>query len=132
MLDFVRTHQRLMQFILLLFIFPSFAFFGMESYTRMSEGDNTIAKVAGQKITQAEFDEAQRRQTEQLRQMLGSQFDPKMFDTPQQRKNLLDNLIAQRALAVEAARNNLSASDQAVQQAILGMEGLDDAGRQVR
>lgn len=124
MFDFVRTHQRLMQFILLLFIFPSFAFFGLESYTRFQEGDNTIAKVAGQKITQAEFDEAQRRQMDQYRQMLGAQFDPKMLDTPQQRKNLLDSLIAQRALAAEAERNNLSASDQAVQQAILGMEGL--------
>lgn len=124
MFDFVRTHQRLMQFILLLFIFPSFAFFGLESYTRFQQGDDAIAKVAGQSITQAEFDEAQRRQTEQYRQMLGAQFDPKMLDTPEQRKSILDSLIAQRALAAEAARSNLMASDQAVQQAILGMEGL--------
>ncbi|QAU34412.1 SurA N-terminal domain-containing protein [Janthinobacterium sp. 17J80-10] len=127
MFDFVRTHQRLMQFILLLFIFPSFAFFGLESYTRFQQGDNAVAKVAGQSITQAEFDEAQRRQTEQYRQMLGGQFDPKLFDTPQQRKTILDGLIAQRALAAEAARNNLLASDQALQQAILGMEGLTAA-----
>lgn len=124
MFDFVRTHQRLMQFILLLFIFPSFAFFGLESYTRFQQGDDAIAKVAGQSITQAEFDEAQRRQTEQYRQMLGAQFDPKMLDTPEQRKSILDSLIAQRALAAEAARSNLMASDQALQQAILGMEGL--------
>jgi len=124
MFDFVRTHQRLMQFILLLFIFPSFAFFGLESYTRFQDGDNAVAKVAGESITQAEFDEAQRRQMEQYRQMLGGQFDPKMFDTPEQRKSVLDSLIAQRALAAEATRNNLLASDQALQQAILGMEGL--------
>jgi len=29
MFDFIRTHQRLMHFLLLLFIFPSFAFFGL-------------------------------------------------------------------------------------------------------
>jgi len=124
MFDFVRTHQRLMQFILLLLIFPSFVFVGLQSYTNSQQGDDAVAKVAGQSISKAEFDEAQRRQTEQLRQMLGGQFDPKMFDTPQQRKNLLDSLIAQKALAAEAARSNLLASDQAVQQAILGMEGL--------
>ncbi|TCS39236.1 peptidyl-prolyl cis-trans isomerase D [Paucimonas lemoignei] len=124
MFDFVRTHQRLMQFLLLLFIFPSFAFFGLESYTRFQQGEDAVAKVAGQKITQAEFDEAMRRQMDQYRQMLGTQFDPKMFDTPEQRKNLLDSLISQRALAAEAARNNLAPSDQAVQQTILGMEGL--------
>ena len=33
MFDFIRTHQRLMQFLLLLVIFPSFALFGLESYT---------------------------------------------------------------------------------------------------
>ncbi len=127
MFEFVRTHQRLMQFILLLFIFPSFAFFGLESYTRFQEGDDAVAKVAGQPITQAEWDQAQRQQTEQFRQMLGAQFDPKMFDTPEARKTLLDKLIAQRALIAEASRNKLSATDQAVQQNILAMEGLTGA-----
>ncbi len=124
MLEFVRTHRRLMQFLLLLFIFPSFAFFGLESYTRSQASGDDVAKVAGQSITQAELDEAHRQQLERLRQMFGAQFDSKMFDTPEAKKNALDNLIAQRALIAEASRSKLSASDQAVQQAILGIEGL--------
>ena len=52
MLEFIRTHQRLMQFILLLIIFPSFAFLGIESYLRMSDKEPPVAKVAGQNITQ--------------------------------------------------------------------------------
>ena len=51
MLEFIRTHRRLMQFLLLLIIFPSFAFLGLESYTRMSDRDEPVAKVAGQTIT---------------------------------------------------------------------------------
>ncbi|MFM7760136.1 MAG: SurA N-terminal domain-containing protein, partial [Burkholderiaceae bacterium] len=50
MLDFFRTHQKLMQFLLLLIILPSFAFFGLQSYTSMGDGDTVVAKVAGQKI----------------------------------------------------------------------------------
>jgi peptidyl-prolyl cis-trans isomerase D len=50
MLDFFRTHQRLMQFLLLLIIFPSFAFFGLQSYTSMSDREAVVAEVAGQKI----------------------------------------------------------------------------------
>ncbi|HYD79997.1 MAG TPA: SurA N-terminal domain-containing protein [Paucimonas sp.] len=124
MFDFVRTHQRLMQFVLLLFIFPSFAFFGIESYSRLSDDDNAVAKVAGVSITQQEFDAAQREQTERLRQMFGAQFDPKMLETPEAKQGILDNLIAQKALAAEAARNRLTVSDQSLQQTILGIPGL--------
>jgi peptidyl-prolyl cis-trans isomerase D len=124
MFEFIRTHQRLMQFVLLLFIFPSFAFFGLESYTRFRDRDAGIAKVAGQSITQQEFDAAQREQMDRFRQMFGAQFDPKMFDTPEARQNILDNLIAQRVMAAEAARNRLSVSDQTLQQTILSIPGL--------
>ena len=127
MFEFIRTHQRLMQFLLLLLIFPSFAFFGLESYTRFSERDNAVAKVAGQSITQQEWDAAQREQMERFRQMLGSQFDPKMFDTPEAKQSILDNLIVQRVLAHEVVRNHLLVSDQALQQTILGMPGLTTA-----
>jgi len=124
MFDFIRTHQRLMQFVLLLFIFPSFAFFGLEGYTRFNEGNNAIAKVAGTSITQQEFDAAQREQMERIRQMFGGQFDPAMLDTPEARQGVLDGLIAQRVIAAEATSNRLSVSDQALQQTILGIPGI--------
>ncbi|GAB3538631.1 SurA N-terminal domain-containing protein [Noviherbaspirillum agri] len=124
MFEFIRTHRRLMQFLLLLFIFPSFAFFGLEGYTRFREGDNAVAKVAGQSITQQELDAAQREQMERFRQMFGGQFDPAMLDTPEAKQSILDGLITQRAVALEAARNRLSVSDQALQQTILNVPGL--------
>jgi peptidyl-prolyl cis-trans isomerase D len=116
-----------MQFVLLLFIFPSFAFFGLESYSRFQGGDNAVAKVAGQTITQEEWDAAQREQMERLRQMFGQQFDTKMFDTPEARRATLENLIARKAIAAEAAHEHLSVSDQALQQVILAIPGLTAA-----
>lgn len=124
MFEFIRTHRRFMQFLLLLFIIPSFAFFGLEGYTRFKEGDNAVAKVAGNPITQQEFDMAQREQMERFRQMFGGQFDPKMLDTPEARQNILEGLIAQRVIAEEAKENRLSVSDQALQQTILNIPGL--------
>lgn len=126
MFDFIRTHQRLMQFLLLLVIFPSFALFGLESYTSMGDSSTTVAKVDGQPITQPEWDAAQRDQMERFRQMFGEQFDPKMFDTPEAKQEVLENLIAQRVLAAEAKREKLSVSDQTLQQTIMGM-GLTTA-----
>lgn len=127
MFEFIRTHQRLMQFLLLLFIFPSFAFFGLEGYTRFREGDNAVAKVAGQSITQQELDAAQREQMDRFRQMFGPQFDPKMLDTPEARQEILEGLIARRVMAVEAAKNRLVVGDQTLQQTILSVPGMTGA-----
>ncbi|WP_353156014.1 SurA N-terminal domain-containing protein [Herminiimonas fonticola] len=127
MFEFIRTHRRLMQFLLLLIILPSFAFVGLESYTSMGDASNTVAKVAGQTITQPEWDAAQREQMSRFRQMFGDQFDAKMFDTPEAKQEILNNLIAQRVLTAEAKRNKLAVSDQALQQTIVNMGGLTTA-----
>ena len=127
MFEFIRTHQRLMQFLLLLFIVPSFALLGVESYTRMGDESNVIAKVGGQKILKEELDAAQRQQADRLRQAYGTRFDPKMLDNPEARQGILDNLIAQKALSVEAARSRLSVSDASLQQSILQIPDLQGA-----
>lgn len=127
MLEFIRTHRRLMQFLLLLIIFPSFAFFGLESYTRMSDREPPVAKVAGQTITQREWDAAQGRQMERFRQMFGEQFNVSMFDTPEARQGVLDNLIAQKALAAYVADNHLTVSDDTLRKTIAEIDGLKTA-----
>jgi len=127
MLEFIRSHQRLAQILLLIFIVPSFAFVGMESYSRFSDSADTVAKVAGKPITQQEWDNAQREQIERFRQMMGPRFDQKMLDTPEFKMGVLDNMIAQRVLAAEIAGKNMSVSDQALQQAIMNIPGLKTA-----
>ncbi len=127
MFEFIRTHQRLMQLALLLLIFPSFAFFGLEGYSRMHDGDDVVAKVGDQNITKQALDNAYREQMERMRQTFGEQFDQKMFDTPEAKQNVLDKLIAERAIAIEAARSHLTISTQALQQAIIDIPGMIDA-----
>jgi len=127
MLEFIRTHQRLTQFILLLFIVPSFAFVGLEGYSRMSDGDNVVAKVAGQKINQQDWDTALREQADRVRQTYGPQVDAKVFESPEFKNGVLDSLVIQKALSAEAAKRNLSVSDQMLQQAIMGIPGLTKA-----
>jgi peptidyl-prolyl cis-trans isomerase D len=119
MLEFIRTHQRLMQFFLLLIIFPSFAFVGIQSYSRFGDADNVVAKVGNQAITQQELDIAQREQIERIKRMFGGQVDPKMFDTPEAKKNALDGLIAQRAMTIEATHKRIMPSDSQIQSVVL-------------
>jgi peptidyl-prolyl cis-trans isomerase D len=120
MFDFVRTHQKLMQIILALLIVPSFVLGGalVGGVNLFGEDPNTIAKVADHPLTQQEWENAQRRQLDQLRQRMGEQFDQKLFDTPEFKQNVLDQLIAQRAVTAEIRAAHLTASEQKVQEAI--------------
>ncbi|MDY7547853.1 SurA N-terminal domain-containing protein [Glaciimonas sp. CA11.2] len=127
MFEFIRSHQRLMQFMLLLLIIPSFALVGLQSYTSFGDSANAVAKVAGQSITQQELDAAQRQQMDRMRQMFGAQFDAKMFDTPQAKQGVLENLIAQRAQLAAVAREHLMVSDLTLQQTLLGIPELHGA-----
>ncbi|WP_211474033.1 SurA N-terminal domain-containing protein [Collimonas humicola] len=119
MFEFVRTHQRLMQFLLLMLIIPSFALVGLQSYSSFGDSANTVAKVAGQPITQQELDGALRQQMERMRQAFGDRFDPKMMETPEAKQGVLDNLISQRVLAATANSEHLTVADPAIQQLIL-------------
>jgi peptidyl-prolyl cis-trans isomerase D len=123
MFEFIRTHQRLMQILLAIVIVPSFAFVGIGSYQSFGDDANTIAKIDGKPLTQQEFDNAVRNQLDSYRQRLGAQFDQKMFDTPEFKQNVLDQLIAQRAIAAEVLHSNLSVGDTQLQKAIMDQFG---------
>ncbi|MDQ2990704.1 MAG: SurA N-terminal domain-containing protein [Pseudomonadota bacterium] len=111
MFEFIRTHQRLMQIFLALLIVPSFVLVGVSSYQSKGDSASAIATVDGQNITQQEWEAAQRRQIDRYRQAMGAQFDQKMFDTPEAKQAILDNLVAERAVGAEVAHRNLTITD---------------------
>lgn len=114
MFDFVRKHTRLFQFILLVLILPSFAFVGMQGYTSMMDGANAgVASVAGRKITQAEWDAAQREQAERIRRQ-NPTVDAKQLDTPEVRRQALEGLVTERTLKVAAEQQHFMLSPDAV------------------
>lgn len=113
-----------MQFLLLLLIIPSFALVGLQSYSSFGDGANTVAKVAGQRITQQDWDAALRQQMDRMRQMFGERFDQKMFETPEAKQGVLGSLIEKRVLAATVSRERLAVSDQSLQQTILGTPEL--------
>ncbi|SAK61298.1 PpiC-type peptidyl-prolyl cis-trans isomerase [Caballeronia calidae] len=119
MLDFFRNHQRLMMALLILIIVPGLGMVGIQGFSNYFDESSYVASVNGHKITRAEFDSAFRQQVDRARSMLGSQFDAKMFDTPETRAAMVDSLVQQRAMADETQRLHLTASDDAVRRALL-------------
>ena len=112
MFEFVRTHNRLLFFVLVLLIFPSFVFFGVQGYSQFNEaGTVPVARVDGHKITQAEWDAEHRRQVEQARARMPG-LDPKLLDSPELRRTTLEQLVRERVLFAAAMRGHLSVSDE--------------------
>ena len=111
MFDFVRQHNRIMQFLLFLLIFPSFVLFGIDGYNRSREKGNTVATVDGYEITQTEWDNAHRAQVDRMRNAMPT-MDVKLFDTPEAKYSTLERLVRDRLLQAAANTLRLGASDQ--------------------
>ncbi|WP_288105698.1 SurA N-terminal domain-containing protein [Limnobacter sp.] len=129
MFDFVRNNQKLMQFLLLLFIAPAFVLLGVNRYEGSGSGPNVLATVGDYKITQAEFDQVKRNRIEEARQRAGANFDPKQFDNPQVNKQLLDTIISEYLLQKDVAKEYLTASDEALRTAILETPAFQKDGK---
>jgi peptidyl-prolyl cis-trans isomerase D len=113
MFEFVRSNMRVMQLLLFILIVPSFVLFGMEGYSRFREGGETVAKVDGREITQAEWDNAHKAQVDRLREQMPT-LDAKLFDSAEARYGTLESLVRERVLAAAAADANLLVADQRV------------------
>jgi peptidyl-prolyl cis-trans isomerase D len=111
MFDFFRKHTRVMQAALVLVIFPSFVFVGVQGYSSFTgAGNAAVAKVAGRDITQAEWDAAHQNQVERIRrQMPGA--DAKLFDTPDMKARSLDALVRERLMLTAADKLHLVTTD---------------------
>jgi len=92
MFDTVRKHQRILQFVLMLLIVPSFAFFGISSYSSFLDKETDLVKINGKPITAQEVDNAAKRQAERV----GG--NAQIAQSLQFRQAILNELLQQRIL----------------------------------
>ena len=128
MFDAVRNNKRIVQVFLALIMLP-FAFFGVDSYMRNDGMGGDVATIGDVKITQQQFQQTLREQQERLRTQLGAQYDPKLLENAEARKAILDDLINQRLLVIEAGKKHMFAGDNALRQAIGAIEAFKVDGQ---
>lgn len=128
MFDAVRNNKKIVQIFLLLITLP-FAFWGVDSYVKNAGDGDSLASVGGNSINMNEFQQAMREQQDRLRASMGENFNPAMLETPEARKAVLDNLINQRLLALDASKMHLSVADQQLRQAIAEIPAFQDNGQ---
>lgn len=128
MFDFVHENKKMVQIVLALIILP-FALWGVSSYDRSGNSPDVAATVNGTKITQQELENALRQQQDRMRQQLGANFDAAMFDNPEMKRAVLDNLVSQRLLVERARAASLAVTDDQVAKVIAGIEAFQDGGK---
>jgi peptidyl-prolyl cis-trans isomerase D len=130
MFDTVRNNSKIMMGLLFLLIIPSFVMFGIEGYSRFNDRGAAVARVDGQKITQAEWDEAHKREVDRIRAQMPN-IDPKLLDSTDARMATLERLVAERVMSVASQKQLLVTSDarlaRELQQnpSIAGLRGAD-------
>jgi len=110
MFDFVRNNTKIMMGILFLLIIPSFVLFGLEGYSRFNDKGAVVAKVNGNKINQAEWDAAHKREVDRIRTSMPN-IDAKMFDTAEAKYATLERLVRDQVISAAAQKLQLVASD---------------------
>lgn len=128
MFDVVRNNRRFVQLFLVLITLP-FAFWGVESYIRDAGSGSDVATVGSLKISPQEFQQALREQQEQLRARLGRNLPPNALDSPEVRKGVLENMITEKLLALQAKDARLNIPDQLLAQILTSAPDFQEEGK---
>lgn len=129
MLQAFRDHKRWLMFIAMVLIIPSFVVTGIYSYNRMTQADNSIAKVGEVSISPEAFDMAKRERLEQLRQQLGEAFRANMLDNPESAQAILTGLMDEAAVSQAVAKNFVAVSEEQAIMLIKSASALQKDGR---
>lgn len=128
MFDAVRNNKKIVQVFLGLITLP-FAFWGVDSYMRNAGAGGDLASVGDSKISVQQFQQTWRDQQDRMRQSLGPNYKPETMDTPEARLAVLNSLIDQRLLLLEASKGRLGASDDLLREIISKIPSLQENGQ---
>jgi peptidyl-prolyl cis-trans isomerase D len=121
--------QSWLAWIILGLISIPFAFWGMDSYFQNSDNDIVVAEVEGTEISLATYRTVMKQQQNRMRQILGAQFDPEMFDRAEIKQAVLENLIQDQVEARAARAWGFQISDELLRQTIADIPELQRNGR---
>ena len=109
MFESIRKHSKFVMILLFLLIIPSFIFVGVNQ-NYFTESSQTVARVDGHDITQQDWDNAHRAESDRLRAQ-NPTLDAKLLDSPEARYATLEKLVRDRVLAAAATKMHLTTSD---------------------
>ena len=131
MFDTIREGRagKWLTYIIFGLIIISFSLWGVESYVNNIGRSPGIAKVDGTDVSQQEFNNAYQNQIDQMREMLGQNFNSAMVDNPQAKASVLEGVINRHVLAVTAKKAGLVVTDEQLRKTIEAIPAFQDNGK---
>ena len=109
MFESIRKHTKIAMFLLFLLIIPSFVLVGIDR-NYFSGSSPVAARVDGHDITQAEWDNAHKTESDRRRAEQPG-MDAKLLDTPEARYATLERMVRDRVLQAAAKNMHMVTSD---------------------
>ena len=127
MLEFIRKRaQGFFAWLIVGGIIITFALFGVNDYFS-GGGDNSVAKVDGQGISQVELEQAYLQQRQRLEQMFGGEL-PAAFSEKMIRQQALSQLVAREVMVQAALANDMRVSDGQLAEIIRSVDAFHEDG----
>jgi len=114
--------------IILGVIVIGFSFFGIESYF-VGNTNTSVAKVGGSEISQQEFQEQFNRYVQRMVQMMGPSANASMFQNPEVKRRLLDQMIDDKVVLEASDRLGLAVPAKRIQEEILKIPAFQNDGK---
>ena len=122
MLESIRKHSKFVMILLFLLIIPSFIFVGIDQ-SYFSGSSPTVARVGGQDITQNDWDNTHRYESDRLRAE-NPGIDAALLDSPQARYASLERMVRDRVFQMAAQKMHLVTSDAALARTLQEMPAI--------
>jgi peptidyl-prolyl cis-trans isomerase D len=128
MLQVIRDRaQGVFAWIIVILITIPFALWGIHQYFG-GGASTTVAKVNGVDISQQQIQFAYLQRRERLQQMLGDNFDPKLFSEKRLKQQVLQQLIAREALVQAVTKAGFRVGDALLGAEIRAMPAFQEKG----
>jgi peptidyl-prolyl cis-trans isomerase D len=114
MLNFIRVHAQgwVAWFIVGLISIP-FALWGVNSYLT-GPSSIVVAKINGEEVLQAEYQQALQQYRDQMRTQLGEKFDPEVFDRFEIKQAVLNGIVDKKLLRMASHEIGQKVSDKSI------------------
>ncbi|NQZ33230.1 MAG: SurA N-terminal domain-containing protein [Oceanospirillaceae bacterium] len=130
MLQGIRDNSKgLVAKVIVGFIVLTFAMFGIDSLVGLTQGSNAPASVNGEDISEQDLYQATQLQRRSILAQMGANADPSSLDDNLLRGMVLESLIQEKALLVEADQNDMLVSNKMIDKIIASTPAFQVDGK---
>jgi peptidyl-prolyl cis-trans isomerase D len=123
-----KSGSKIFYVLLMLLMIGGMAIFGLGDYS-FGGAQPFVAKVGDKIISEQDFAERMQDQQRQMRSMMGESYNAKMFDTPQFRRQLLDQMIDEELISQAGTGAGMAVSDAKIREEIGKIEAFKSEGK---